>query len=659
MTIRKKLMFVLSIVLVYVVLQVAESVSEMVNKKSQLETVGQLNALSAKLSLLIHETQKERGASAGFLGSKGTKFTTILPKQRKLTDARLKELRTFSKEVDFSQFPQSLQDEYRAVEAAANKIPEIRQKVSAQSISVGGSVKFYTGMNTHILNVASITAKASDVSDLTKALAAYANFLKSKERAGIERAVMSATFGNDAFLPGAFAKWIQLMTEQNSYADSFLAIGSEDARRLYEDSIKDPSVAEVEKFRKIAMEKNQVGGFGVNAETWFKTITKKINVLKKIDDAISKGNGEMIVSLGKEVSQNAWSQIALNGIFGVILLGILFWVQRGINTSVSSNLSQIKTIAESKDLTSVIATNGRKDELVDIAQAVNEMITSFSGTLNESMQVANTTSEQSNKLDQIVDTLSNNIQHQRERVDVMNSLVSDVGTRLDEIEEASIGTTEDLEATEGTLEQFIVDLNQSVTSIENGSTRQMELSQRVNDLTDQAQNIKDILSIINDIADQTNLLALNAAIEAARAGEHGRGFAVVADEVRKLAERTQKSLDEISASVNMITQNISNMSEQATLTSQEMLETSKLSEALISNVKETQEKLNATTGKSSDVMQQATYIATRTKDLINTMSEIVDESASNEALSHEVGTTSTVLADSANKLEHSLTQFKV
>jgi methyl-accepting chemotaxis protein len=151
--------------------------------------------------------------------------------------------------------------------------------------------------------------------------------------------------------------------------------------------------------------------------------------------------------------------------------------------------------------------------------------------------------------------------------------------------------------------------SQSVIAAQHGGEAVTETLSAMNQIAEK-------ISIIEDIAYQTNILALNASIEAARAGSHGRGFSVVADEVRKLAERTQKSLSEISLNVNMITQNVSDIAEQTSKTAEEMYETSASAQSLSENAQDTKGKLSNTTTLSSDVMHKSTSLLPVQKSLL-------------------------------------------
>ena len=195
-------------------------------------------------------------------------------------------------------------------------------------------------------------------------------------------------------------------------------------------------------------------------------------------------------------------------------------------------------------------------------------------------------------------------------------------------------------------------------SISDASIQETDLAQRMKALSQEANQIKDVLNVISDIADQTNLLALNAAIEAARAGEHGRGFAVVADEVRNLAEGTQKSLDQINITVNTIVQSISTATAS-------MEENSKNISALMQVASKTEEAVEFATQSMLQSEQRSQISANdfnKTGEDINFFVEKIREineiSATNMRNTEEIAAAAEHLHSMSEHLNEILVKFK-
>lgn len=526
LSLRAKFILMLMLPLAGMLLFSGQGIWEKRSLSGQMEQLGKLTDLAVMVSALVDESQRERGRTSGFLGSKGQEFRTELAAQRQATDQKVGQLRESVQRQDPVQFGQVFSTAFRQGMEQLAQLGRIRQEVDSLKIEAKEAINYYTEMNASFLDLIGLSSHLAPNGEIATLTTAYANFLQGKERTGLERAVMTNTFARDNFAPGMYRRFIGLVSEQETYHRVFVTLATKSQGAFFQQTVVGKPVAEVARMREIAIQKGESGQFGIPPGEWFSAITAKIGLLKEVENRLSADLKDKAATLQQDsaTAYRFYMGLSLLVFVAAMFLGVS--LGREILGQVGGEPLQVMAVAEQV----------AKGDLA-IPFPPGQATRGIFGSMRAMVDTLNATVH-------AIATVANQLARESDAVSLSSNRLADGATQqAASIEETSAA----MEQMAGAIARNADHARNAEKMARDAADQAAEGGEAVHGAVTAMAAIVSKITIIEEITRQTNLLALNAAIEAARAGEHGKGFAVVAAEVRKLAERSRGAAGEINA----------------------------------------------------------------------------------------------------------------
>ncbi len=337
------------------------------------------------LGQLVHELQSERGMTAGFLASGGSEATTTaLKAQRLKSDSMLAQaVQTVTHLKNVSTTNPNANPADQSLAALRQALTAKRQEVDAKALPGGAAIQWYSGRISAIIDTIDSAVGDAPSVEFAQQIRAYSYLVSFKEYAGRERAAINGTLtANKPMAPEAMAQLIGNIARQENFEKLYRQTASAAQVQSLTQALDKPGVKEALTMRNEVLKKATEGDYGIAPSAWWAAISEKMNILKAQDDQLTKQLSELASQRTNKSTQNfVWASV-LTVLFGLIFLGLTYWVTQSIQKPLYSLQSAINKIAESFDLSHRVKVRG-SDEIALTSTAFNRMLQVIADALVE------------------------------------------------------------------------------------------------------------------------------------------------------------------------------------------------------------------------------------------------------------------------------------